>query len=77
MRKRLLIIGIAFTAAAGMMFGYGVSELRAAPEWCPGENYCYIARGCDACKNMMCLIHGSCPDPGTIGDNCYICARVE
>lgn len=45
-----------------------------AEGFCPGTDYCYNASGCQACKPISCSITGDCPDPGSSGSKCLVCA---
>jgi hypothetical protein len=60
------VLGVAVATSVG----YGTARAQGT---CPGEDACYAASGCSACKNMNCNSL-SCPDPTEEGSNCYVCA---
>jgi hypothetical protein len=61
--------------AAGSMLSF--STASASSTFCPGDNYCYTANGCESgCKNVSCIWGNQCPDPGQRGSNCYICSSA-
>jgi hypothetical protein len=50
--QRLLVrVAVVLAFAAAVAIGY---RTAGAEEFCPGEDYCYTAGGCEACKNMYC-----------------------
>lgn len=74
-RKRNILLG-AFIFLGALALGATSSSLHATQGFCPGTNYCYTANNCpNGCRQVACNTE-SCPDPGTQGTGCYICAPV-
>jgi hypothetical protein len=67
-----------FVVAAVAGASASVALAQGTSEFCPGENYCYTASGCTACKTLRCdWLADNCPDPGTTGSNCYVCSTAK
>lgn len=74
---RRVVFGIVTTilVVGGMLVGFTVREAQAEGIFCPGDDYCYTTRDCEACKTMLC--YSLCPDPGEQGSRCYVCAQAN
>lgn len=77
MKRGLIRFAIMLGVVIAGAVGYGAPEaLVGQAGACPTEDACYRANCDEACKTNFCT-PGSCPDPGELGERCYVCANPE
>lgn len=77
MRSRAKYFVMCAAAGVGLLAYGGDSVVARQSGACPTEGSCYRQNCQFACVTMKCDADGSCPDPGELGDRCYVCTSVE